>query len=84
VRSEGRRGRRGPDVLRLKRAVASLLSRGLVLLGHEPNVAWLHARLSRAVALDRARAHIAISELERCLLLRRTGVQARCFGAIRA
>jgi hypothetical protein len=52
-------------------------------LGHVPNIEWLRAGLSRAVALDRARAHIAIAELERCLVLRRRGIPARCFGALR-
>jgi hypothetical protein len=54
-----------------------------MLLGFVPNVEWLRAELSRAVALDRARAHIAIAELERCLVLRRRGVRARCFGPLR-
>jgi hypothetical protein len=51
--------------------------------GDVPNVEWLRASLSRAVALDRAKAHLAIAELERCLLLRRSGVRARCFGDLR-
>ena len=50
-----------------------------IFLGHGPNVEWLRAELSRAVALDRARAHIAIAELERCLLLRRKGVLRTLF-----
>jgi hypothetical protein len=52
-------------------------------LGYIPNVEWLRASLNRAVALDRAKAHLAIAELERCLLLRRSGVPARCFGQLR-
>jgi hypothetical protein len=52
-------------------------------LGYVPNVEWLRAGLSRAVALDRAKAHIAIAELERCLLLRRRGVLDGCFGRMR-
>ena len=38
--------------------------------------------MSRAVAVDRAKAHIAIAELERCLVLRRAGVVGRCFGRL--
>ena len=53
--------------------------RARMLLGHVPNVEWLRAGLSRAVALDRAQAHLAIAELERCLVLRRRGIPARCF-----
>ncbi len=41
--------------------------------GYVPNMEWLRARLSRAVALDRARALGAISELERCLVLQGRG-----------
>jgi hypothetical protein len=51
-------------------------------LGYIPNVEW-RARLSRAVALDRARAHVAIAELERCLASRRRGIPVRCFSAFR-
>lgn len=51
--------------------------------GHVPNVEWLHAELSRAVALDRARAHAAIAELERCLTLRRTGGRCPRLHAVR-
>jgi len=43
------------------------------VFGYEPNVAWLRARLSRAVALDCARAQGAIAETERCLRLRAQG-----------
>lgn len=63
--------------------LGELVLRVRIFLGHVPNVEWLHARLSRAVALDRAKAHIAIAELERCLLLRRKGVLERCFGRLR-
>jgi hypothetical protein len=61
-----------------------LVLRLRVALGYIPNVEWLRAGLSRAVALDRAKAHIAIAELERCLVLRRRGVVARCFAQWRA
>jgi hypothetical protein len=54
-----------------------------MLFGYIPNFEWLRAGLSRAVALDRAKAHLAIAELERCLVLRRRGVLARCFGKLR-
>jgi len=54
-----------------------------MLFGYIPNVEWLRASLSRAVALDRAKADLAIAELERCLRLRRSGVLARCFGEFR-
>jgi hypothetical protein len=63
--------------------LARLVMRVRIFLGYVPNVEWLRAGLSRAVALDRARAHIAIAELERCLLLRRSGVLERCFGRLR-
>ena len=52
--------------------------------GYVPNVEWFRAGLNRAVALDRARAHLAVADLERCLQLRRRGVAARCFGGYRA
>jgi hypothetical protein len=61
----------------------NLVQRMRIALGYVPNIEWFRAKLSRAVALDRARAHIAIAELERCLLLRRNGVQAGCFGRAR-
>jgi hypothetical protein len=48
-----------------------------VRFGYVPNVEWLRAELSRAVALDRARAHAAIAEMERCLTLHRTGGECR-------
>jgi hypothetical protein len=54
-----------------------------VLFGYIPNVEWFRAGLSRAVALDRARAHLAIAELERCLAQRARGVQVRCFSRSR-
>jgi hypothetical protein len=54
-----------------------------MLFGYIPNVEWLRASLNRAVALDRAKADLAIAELERCLLLRRSGVLARCFNKFR-
>ena len=44
-----------------------------MLFGYIPNVDWLRAELSRAVALDRAVAHMAIAELERCIILQRAG-----------
>ncbi len=55
-----------------------------VFFGYIPNMEWFRAGLNRAVALDRARAHLAVAELERCLQLRRLGVAARCFGQYRA
>jgi hypothetical protein len=76
------RGRCGRDVLRLRSALANAALRLRMAFGYIPNVDWLRAQLSRAVALDRARAHMAIAELERCLLLRRTGVPVRCFGPL--
>ncbi len=54
-----------------------------VFFGYVPNMEWFRAELSRAVALDRAKAHLAISELERCLPLRRRGEPTRCFGQFR-
>jgi hypothetical protein len=51
--------------------------------GYIPNTEWFRAELSRAVALDRAKAHIAIAELERCLVLRRAGIFGRCFARLR-
>ncbi|MEA2687702.1 MAG: hypothetical protein QOJ39_3406 [Candidatus Eremiobacteraeota bacterium] len=79
----GQRFRR--DVLRLRTvaSVANAVRRFRMMLGYVPNVEWFRAGLSRAVALDRAKAHIAIAELERCLLLRRAGVTERCFGRLR-
>lgn len=50
---------------------ARLLFRLRVAFGYVPNVEWLRAHLSRTATLDRAKAHLAIFELERCLLLRR-------------
>ena len=76
------RGRFGRDVLRLSGALAHAVLRLRMAFGYIPNVEWLTAQLSRAVALDRARAHMAIAELERCLPLRRTGVPVRCFGPL--
>jgi hypothetical protein len=60
-----------------------LVRRVRELFGYIPNLEWVQVSLSRAVALDRARAHLAIAELERCLLLRRNGELARCFGRLR-
>jgi hypothetical protein len=53
-----------------------------LFFGYIPNVEWFRAGLSRAVAVDRAKAHIAVAELERCLLLRRRGLPVRCFGRL--
>jgi hypothetical protein len=53
-----------------------------IALGHVPNVEWLRVEISRAVVLDRARAHAATAELERCLRLRRTGGRCARLGAI--
>ena len=44
-----------------------------MLFGYVPNMEWFQAQLNRAVALDRAQAHAAIAELERCLLVQRAG-----------
>ncbi|GEM_PF-4574866 len=52
-------------------------------LGYVPNLEWFRAGLTRAVVLDRAKAHMAIAELERCLLLRRNGSRERRFGRLR-
>jgi hypothetical protein len=54
-----------------------------MLFGYVPNMEWFRAGLSRAVALDRARAHAAIAELERCLLVQRAGGHCGRFHAIR-
>jgi hypothetical protein len=56
--------------------LARLVLRIRVALGHIPNAEWFRAGLSRAVVLDRARAHAATAELERCLRLLRAG--GRC------
>lgn len=58
-------------------ALTKLVLRIRMLFGHVPNAEWLRAGLNRAVALDRARAHAAIAELERCLTLRRSGGDCR-------
>lgn len=58
------------------------LRRLAVAMGYIPNKEWFRARLSRAVALDRAKAHIAIGECERALRLRRQGIPERCFGPL--
>ena len=61
-------------MLHVTRALRWLLQVVVVdLCGSEPNVEWLRARLSRAVVMDRARAHAAIGEMERCLRLRTHG-----------
>jgi hypothetical protein len=54
-----------------------------MLFGYVPNMEWFRAGLSRAVALDRARAHAAIAELERCLLVQRAGGRCGRLDAIR-
>jgi hypothetical protein len=63
----------------------SMLSRYLLRLrrffGYVPNVEWMRVGMSREVTLDRARAHAAISELERCITLRRTGAACARFAA---
>jgi hypothetical protein len=53
-----------------------------VLFGYVPNVEWMLAAINRAVVLDRARAHAATAELERCLLLRRTGGRCPRLGGV--
>jgi hypothetical protein len=60
-----------------------LVTRLRVALGWVPNVEWFRAQLSRAVALDRARAHVATAELERCLRLVRAGGGCPRLGAFR-
>ena len=67
-------------MLRLNPLAALLRLR--MALGYVPNLEWFRAGLTRAVVLDRAKAHMAIAELERCLLLRRNGSRERCFGAL--
>jgi hypothetical protein len=62
---------------------ANALRRVAIAMGYIPNKEWFRAGLSRAVALDRARAHIAIAECERALRLRRRGIPERCFGPLR-
>jgi hypothetical protein len=54
-----------------------------MLFGYVPNMEWFRAGLSRAVALDRARAHAAIAELERCLVVQRAGGHCGRFQASR-
>ena len=63
--------------------LVNLLRRIAIALGYVPNLEWFRAGLSRAVVLDRAKAHLAIAELERCLTLRRAGVLEGCFGRTR-
>lgn len=53
--------------------IRKLMLRVAIALGYVPNMEWLRVQISRAVVLDRARAHAAIAELERCLVLRHTG-----------
>lgn len=50
-----------------------------VWFGYVPNVEWLRVRLSRATLFDRALAHAAIAETERCLRLRASGGRCRRF-----
>ncbi len=47
-----------------------------VVFGYIPNVEWFRVEISRATLFDRARAHAAIAETERCLRLRADG--GRC------
>jgi hypothetical protein len=70
-------------VSRVLGRVGNLVQRIRIALGYVPNVEWFRVQLSRAVALDRARAHLAIAELERCLAQRRSGIQAGCFARAR-
>jgi hypothetical protein len=51
------------------------------LFGYIPNREWIRAQLSRATALDRARAQAAIGETERCLRLRAAGGYCGRFAA---
>lgn len=58
----------------------NLVRRIPILLGYTPNVEWLRARLSsRTLPLDRARAHLAMSEIERCLRIHRQGSECARF-----
>ncbi len=43
-----------------------------IWLGYVPNEEWLRVQLCRALAVDRAKAHLAITELERSLRTSRT------------
>jgi hypothetical protein len=69
--------RRSRSVRRDLLRVARLILWARMRFGYIPNAEWARAELSRAVALDRARAHAAISELERCLTVHRAGGDCR-------
>ena len=60
----------------------SALRRLAMAMGYVPNAEWFRVHLNRAITLDRAKAHIAITACERALRLRRQGIPARCFGPL--
>jgi hypothetical protein len=51
------------------------------VFGYIPNAEWVRVQVSRATVLDRARAHAAIGETERCLRLRADGGDCQRFAA---
>jgi hypothetical protein len=55
----------------------NLLRRIPIALGYEPNTEWFGVRLNPMIVLDRARAHAAIAEIERCLRIQRAGERCR-------
>ena len=57
--------------------VRNLLRRIPVALGYEPNIEWFRVRLNPVIVLDHARAHGAITEIERCLRIQRAGERCR-------
>ena len=46
-------------------AVLNQIRRIMIAMGYIPNHEWLRAQLNRQVAVDRAKAHLAIVELGR-------------------
>jgi hypothetical protein len=53
--------------------VRNLLRRIPIALGYEPNIEWFRVRRNPMIVLDRARAHAAIADIERCLRMQRFG-----------
>jgi hypothetical protein len=51
----------------------NLLRRLPIALGYYPNMEWFRVRINPALVMDRARAHAAIIEIERCLTIQRAG-----------
>jgi hypothetical protein len=51
--------------------------------GYTPNVEWLRATLNRRTVIDRARAHAALAELERCIRIERSGARCRRLHGLR-